>query len=111
MNLALHKKWSFPLRISSVNVEAADLATFAEEILTVKLHFLCSAVSWIAIEHETTLLLAFKDFVKQKGCKNKVRKYFCKRAQKLKPNHITCRGKKILGTEAVPQTVLVKTYS
>ena len=94
-----------------MNVEAADLATFTEEILTVKLHSLCSAVSWIAIEHEATLLLAFKDFVKQKGCKNKVRKYFCKRAQKLKPNHITCRVKKILGTEAVPQTVLVKTYS
>ena len=30
------KKWSFPLRISSVNV------TFTEEILNRKLHFLCS---------------------------------------------------------------------
>ena len=36
---SLHKKWSFPLRISSV---PADLATFTEEIINVKLHFLCS---------------------------------------------------------------------
>ena len=35
--LTLHKKWSFPLRISSVN-----LVTFTEEILDGKLHFLCS---------------------------------------------------------------------
>ena len=33
----LYKKWSFPLRISSVNI------TFTEEILKEKLHFLCSA--------------------------------------------------------------------
>ena len=50
----LHKKWSFPLRISSVNVTAenaghagnlqknADLVTFTEEILNGKIHFLCS---------------------------------------------------------------------
>ena len=35
--LSLHKKWSFSLKISSVNVtksaETADLATFTEEIL------------------------------------------------------------------------------
>ena len=37
----LHKNWSFPLRISS---EIADLATFTEEILNRKLHFLCSEV-------------------------------------------------------------------
>ena len=42
MLLSLHKKWSFPLRISSVNVNnsAADLVTFTEEILNVKLCFL-----------------------------------------------------------------------
>ena len=43
---ALHKKWSFPLRISSVNVtksqETADLVTFTEEILDGKVHFLCN---------------------------------------------------------------------
>ena len=42
----LHKNWSFPLRISSVNVTKsavpADLVTFTEEILNGKLHFLCS---------------------------------------------------------------------
>ena len=36
----LHKKGSFPLRISSVNV-----TKFTEEILNGKLHFLCSAHS------------------------------------------------------------------
>ena len=48
---SLHKKWSFPLRISSVNVtnpqETADLVTFTEEILHGKLHFLCSV--WVKI--------------------------------------------------------------
>ena len=37
----LHKKWSFPLRISSENV-TADLVTFTEEILNRKLYLLCS---------------------------------------------------------------------
>ena len=49
----MHKKWSFPLRISPVNVTKsagmwpnpqfpADLVTFTVEILDGKLHFLCS---------------------------------------------------------------------
>ena len=37
---SLHKKWSFPLIVSSVNV------TFTEEILDGKLHFLCSDSSY-----------------------------------------------------------------
>ena len=41
-----NKKWSFPLRISSVNVTKsqfpANLVTFTEEILNEKLKFLCS---------------------------------------------------------------------
>ena len=37
--LTLHKKWSFPLRISSVH---EDLVTFTKEILNGKLHFVCS---------------------------------------------------------------------
>ena len=41
-NFTLHKKWSFPLRISSVNVIKSDLVTFTEEILNGKLRFLCS---------------------------------------------------------------------
>ena len=42
-NQSLHKKWNFPLKISSVNVqETADLITFTEELLNGKLHFLCS---------------------------------------------------------------------
>ena len=43
---SLHKKWSFPLRISSVNVTkfavSLDLVTSTEKILNGKLHFLCS---------------------------------------------------------------------
>ena len=43
--VTLHKKSSFPLRISSINVTKsqfpADLVTFTEEILNGKLHFLC----------------------------------------------------------------------
>ena len=44
----LHKKRSFPLTISSVNVTKStvscvtDLVTFTEEVLNKKLHFLCS---------------------------------------------------------------------
>ena len=39
----LHIKWSFPLRIFSVNVTtAANVITFTEQILNGKLHFLCS---------------------------------------------------------------------
>ena len=44
----LHKKGSFPLTISSVNVTKStvscvtDLVTFTEEVLNRKLHFLCS---------------------------------------------------------------------
>ena len=40
------KRWSFLLRISSVNVtkqqETVDLVTFTEKIFNGKLHFLCS---------------------------------------------------------------------
>ena len=43
LDRALHKKWSFSLRISSVNV-TADMVTFTEKILNWKLYFLCSAV-------------------------------------------------------------------
>ena len=38
---SLHKKWSFPLRISSV-----DLVTFTEEILKGKLHF-CAVITTV----------------------------------------------------------------
>ena len=42
---SLHKKWSFPLRVSSVRPdpqETADLVTCTEENLNGKLHFLWS---------------------------------------------------------------------
>ena len=41
----LHKKWSFPLRVSSVYVTKSSvfyLVTFTEEMLNGKLYFLCS---------------------------------------------------------------------
>ena len=47
-SFALHKKWSFPLRISSVNV------TFTEEILNWKFQFLCSVGFY---KHTMTLSL------------------------------------------------------
>ena len=40
--MSLHRKWSSPLRISSVNVQTADLVTYTEEILNGKLLFLGS---------------------------------------------------------------------
>ena len=47
----LHKKWSFPLKISSVNVTKSagncGLVTVAEEIFNGKLHFLCCGIQHI----------------------------------------------------------------
>ena len=46
--LTLHKKRSFPFRISSVNVTksavSCGLFTFTEEVLNGKFHFLCSVI-------------------------------------------------------------------
>ena len=64
--LTLHKKWSFLLRISLVNVtksqETAHLVTFTEEILNGKLHFLCSvrASPWNIMQN--TLILHYFSF-------------------------------------------------
>ena len=45
LTISLHKKWTFPLRISSVNANKfADLVTFTEEIVNGRLYFLCSAL-------------------------------------------------------------------
>ena len=48
----LQKKWSFPLRVSSV-----DLVTFTEEILNGKLHFLCSDAFYPSFMYLATTLL------------------------------------------------------
>ena len=59
---SLHKKWIFPLRISSVNVTKSavnwGMATFTEEIFNGKLHFLCAAscrflklIRWAPLPH------------------------------------------------------------
>ena len=51
--LSLHKKQSFPLRISSVK-ETADSVTFTEEILNGKLHSLYNVLyilSYVALLH------------------------------------------------------------
>ena len=45
LQVVLHKKWSFPLRIFSVNVTkfaVSDLVTFTEEIYNGKVHILCN---------------------------------------------------------------------
>ena len=56
VTITLHKKWSFPLRIFSVNVTKpqfpADFLTFTEEILNEKLHFLCS-VTKVKVTHKS----------------------------------------------------------
>ena len=46
MLISLHKKWSFSLKVSSVNVNksARNFYTFTEEILNEKLHFLVKFV-------------------------------------------------------------------
>ena len=60
----LHKKWSLPLRISSVNVtksaETCGFVTFSEEILNGKLYFLCSEKLSKSVETVVALLL-FQD--------------------------------------------------
>ena len=45
MEVSMHKKWSLPLGISSVNATKSDLLTFTEETINRKLHFLCSMSS------------------------------------------------------------------
>ena len=52
--VALHKKWSFPLRISSVNVTKSattDLPTFTEETLIGKLHFFVQCMFFKLLKH------------------------------------------------------------
>ena len=53
VDVSVHKKWNFPLRISPVNLtnlpETADLVTFTGEILNRKLHFLRTVLSWYVI--------------------------------------------------------------
>ena len=45
----MHKKWSFPLRIFSLNVakpeDSCGFVTLMEETLNGKLHFMCSVLS------------------------------------------------------------------
>ena len=54
-----HKKWSFALRISSVNMTKVRV-TFTEEILTGKLHFLCSD-SYPQVKHLTSLVIRWNE--------------------------------------------------
>ena len=57
IKLTVHKKWSFPLRISSVNWPnpqfPADLVIFTEEIPNRKLHFLCIISKYLDIRKFT----------------------------------------------------------
>ena len=53
IEITLHKKWSFSLRISSVNVIKSavycELVTFTEEIINEPLHFLCSVKKHLSL--------------------------------------------------------------
>ena len=62
--MSLHKKWSFPLNISSVDIfpnsqKTADLVTVTEEILNGKLHFLCSVCSFKELHNSANDLSHF----------------------------------------------------
>ena len=48
LHFTLHKKWSFLLRILSVNMTKSAVSWFTEEILNGKFHFLCS-VNFISV--------------------------------------------------------------
>ena len=55
------RKWSFPLKIYSENMNfPADLVTFTEEILTGKLHFLCGDESNSFLFVNATKIYQFK---------------------------------------------------
>ena len=60
LEVSLLEKWSFPLRISSVNVtksvESCGLVTFAGEIFNVKLRFLCSVLKAQFCKSETSII-------------------------------------------------------
>ena len=59
----LYKKWSFPLRIFLLNVTKSagncGLATFTEEILNRKLHFLCSENKQAVVSNITKIVVFF----------------------------------------------------
>ena len=55
----LHKKWSFPLKISSVNVTKS---AFTDEILNGKLHFLCSVITENTF-HVFDIFFSFRDLI------------------------------------------------
>ena len=79
----MHKKRSFPLRISSVNVTkfavSCGFVTFTEEILTGKLHFCCSVIKiseTLLGPYQTSLIELFGENSKQLKAVN----YFLKMA-------------------------------
>ena len=55
----MHKKWSFPLKVSSVNVTESAVSTFTEEILNRKLH---------AVLYECTLTMHNVLMIKREDC-------------------------------------------
>ena len=83
---ALHKKWSFPLRISSVNVTKSAVSwgfslAFTEVIRNGKLRFLCSEVIWtnyLIFFWDERLQVLRKIAVREIFCEKKYEKRFCK---------------------------------
>ena len=63
-DIPLNEKWSFPLRISSVNVTRSAGVTLTEEILNVKLHFLCSVPAMLEQYALIILPLSLKELAK-----------------------------------------------
>ena len=59
--LALHKKWSLPLKVSSVNMTnphfSADFVSFTQKVLNEKLYFSCSAGYFICLLYQLCKVL------------------------------------------------------
>ena len=59
--LALHKKWSLPLRVSSVNMTnpqfLADFVSFTQKVLNEKLYFWCGAGYFICLLYQLCKVL------------------------------------------------------
>ena len=84
LHISLNKKWSFPLRISSVNVTKSAVScrfTFTEDIFNGKLHFLCSVFwpFWQSIMMMMMNCFVYGWRMKESGqnCKISSREHFC----------------------------------
>ena len=105
----LHKKWSFPLRISSVNVTnqqfPADLVTFSEEMLNGKLHILSNATKESNALPVSSVNLFIKDLLGLQHISHFLLRKFIKTASVLDgtfPGFIILKGISSLMKSIIP---------